>query len=717
MASQFYSRYIPPASTNVETNDPSIPDKKRKKSKKNESSRKKPRITLVTELDKSIEDNHSRTYPAEDELPTPNRHQHILTRFHQITENSTKSREAQKFIIEDKSITEQNDEPVARPHGLEPLTQSEQVEPAPPVSAFSILPEWLQNPTAVSSSDSSFLNAFKINQRTLLALQEMNHEKAFAIQAAIFPMLLPGPQHYSGDICISAATGSGKTLAYALPMTEALRDKNVTRLRGLVVVPTRELVSQVRESLELCSRGASLDIGTAVGSTTLKEEQTSLIDKGQRYDPEAYNAKQEEQIDEDAELMNWEHDVPPQNDEELLPNHVVEYSSKVDILICTPGRLVEHIQSTPGFTLHHVRWLVIDEADRLLDESFQQWVDVVLPELEFMPVLNPAHERIVNTFHLLRRRELRKIVLSATMTRDISKLTPLKLRRPKLVVLDGQTRQDKKQKGADLVGVQAEDRAELPSTLHEFAIKVLENNDKPLYLVQLIDSGLKQDIEIEKSMASKLGNSEPNKTSDSDATLSEDSDMSSASEQSSSLSSLSEPRTPKRPSPSPSSNVYSTLIFTKTNEHATRLARLLSLMRPDWSSKISTLTKSSASSKARKTLSSFQKGKISILIASDRASRGLDIPNLAHVINYDIPPSLTSYIHRVGRTARAGKEGRATTLIAENEARWFWNDIARSEKVGRSRKVIRDNAKYEFGDGERRRYEEALETVGKEARG
>lgn len=84
-----------------------------------------------------------------------------------------------------------------------------------------------------------------------------------------------------------------------------------------------------------------------------------------------------------------------------------------------------------------------------------------------------------------------------------------------------------------------------------------------------------------------------------------------------------------------------------------------------------------------------------------------------------MPASLTSYIHRVGRTARAGKKGKATTLIAENEARWFWNEIARSKSVGRGmgRKVIRDNAKYEFGDEERDLYEKALQTLGKEAKG
>ena len=108
-----------------------------------------------------------------------------------------------------------------------------------------------------------------------------------------------------------------------------------------------------------------------------------------------------------------------------------------------------------------------------------------------------------------------------------------------------------------------------------------------------------------------------------------------------------------------------------------------------------------------------------MLVASDRASRGLDIQNLAHVINYDLPVSLTSYVHRVGRTARAGKEGTATTFVAHREARWFWNEIARSEQVkrGPGKKVSRMKLNLEPGDKERKRYEEALRQLGREARG
>ena len=81
--------------------------------------------------------------------------------------------------------------------------------------------------------------------------------------------------------------------------------------------------------------------------------------------------------------------------------------------------------------------------------------------------------------------------------------------------------------------------------------------------------------------------------------------------------------------------------------------------------------RSNKSSASRKTLTAYRQGKISIIIATDRASRGLDLPSLSHVVNYDVPSSITTYVHRVGRTARAGKEGSAWTLVAHREGRWF----------------------------------------------
>ncbi len=717
MASIFYNRYVPPSSKAAAITVEQRPTKKRKKSTSyvaTQSEHNHAPAEPKGDLKEASPPNRDDLAVDEQDLPLRNRHQIVYSSYEK----------AKRKVAEKSEETAPQEDEVELPaslavdidsHGLEPLPQPALEVETHEVSMFSALPEWLRSPTLVSSADAVPFESLPISRELVSLLKGKGYQNAFDIQSAMLPMLLPGSQHYLGDLCVSAPTGSGKTLAYALPMIQSLADKALTRLRGLVVVPTRELVNQVKETLELVSGGSGVKVGTAVGSRTMKEEQFSLVAKDQRYDPEAYRADQAKVVDEDEELMDWDFDkrFGPKNDFELLYNHVVEYNSKVDILICTPGRLVEHIQSTTGFTLEHVQWLVIDEADRLLDDSFQQWVDIVLPGLEYLPPMDPIQERLSTTFHQLRRREIRKIILTATMTRDISKLTALRLKRPRLVVLEGSGQELSNDLG-NIALTEPGDRIALPGTLHEIGMKVTDTSEKPLYLLRLLENDLRIGFEspvTNGEVAQDISDEEGFSSEDSDHSAGVSQDMPSARRRTShdkaSMKTASQP------------NTYGTLIFTKTNEHASRLARLLSLLRPAWASQTATLTKSTTSSKCIRTISAFRKRKLSILIASDRASRGLDIPNLAHVINYDMPSSLTSYIHRVGRTARAGTEGMATTLIADNEARWFWNEIARSEKVGRGpgRKVQRSNMKLEVSDEEKKMYQQALETLGEETRG
>lgn len=595
-------------------------------------------------------------------------------------------------------------------HGLEPLPQPVQLPESTVKPTFSALPAWIGKPMIISPLISASLDSLNLNPGILASLKKKGYYDAFAIQAAVLRLLLPGPEQHQGDICISAATGSGKTLAYTLPMVEELRDKPLTRLRGLVVVPTRELVKQVRESLEMCSAGSGVKIGTAVGSKSLKEEQELLIEIGQRFDPDAYLAEKVNALDEAEQLLDWDFDSRAQFEEEFdIPrNYVVAYNSKVDILICTPGRIVDHIRSTKGFTLDHVQWLVIDEADRLLDESFQQWIEIVIPALEVQRNLNPIEERLFKTFDHLPERKVQKILLSATMTRDISKLQALKLHRPKLVVLE-----TSRSENTESQPVHSETQFELPSNLKELAIPIENSEDKPLHLIEVLQNNptLKQSEQARKLGADvSLDESSSDSSSESDSSL-----TSSSGSGSSSPSSI-----PPTFNPRPAASLHGSLIFTNNNENALRLARLLTILRPSWQPQISTLTKSTTTSAGRRALSSFRAGKTCILIASDRASRGLDIPDLAEVINYDMPTSVTNYVHRVGRTARAGREGKAITLVVRHEARWFWNDIARGKVVvrGRGGKVRRFESKLEkWGNEERRCYEEALRTLGEEAKG
>lgn len=167
------------------------------------------------------------------------------------------------------------------------------------------------------------------------------------------------------------------------------------------------------------------------------------------------------------------------------------------------------------------------------------------------------------------------------------------------------------------------------------------------------------------------------------------------------------------------------LIFTRSTESATRLSRLLCLLSAPIASLITTITKSSSSSSTRKALTDFRQHKIRIIIATDRASRGLDLPDLGHVISYDVPTSMTTYVHRVGRTARAGKAGKAWTLLAHHEARWFWNQIGKGRGEGDSAKIVRTgkvhrckvNLDQRRVDGTLERYQDALKTLGDEVLG
>ncbi|KAG6373406.1 P-loop containing nucleoside triphosphate hydrolase protein [Boletus reticuloceps] len=192
-----------------------------------------------------------------------------------------------------------------------------------------------------------------LSLKTRRRLFDLGISELFAVQTTLLPFLirrswsLYTPYSAPHDVCVSAPTGSGKTLAYVLPILEVLSNRIVTRLRALIVLPTRDLVLQVRETFEAVGKGRGLKIGTATGQHSFAHEQAQLVS----------------QID--SGLQGG--------------------SSKVDILICTPGRLMDHLNGTPNFSLQHLRFLVIDEADRLLSQSFQDWLAQVLTAIHWRP--------------------------------------------------------------------------------------------------------------------------------------------------------------------------------------------------------------------------------------------------------------------------------------------------------------------------------------------
>ncbi|KAI4086234.1 MAG: hypothetical protein LQ344_007726 [Seirophora lacunosa] len=663
-----------------------------------------------------VEDSQSQHEAHELEEP---QHIKVLSKYQKSVRAATESTK----IPESPQGTQDSSAAPLQTQGLTPIPQPPQTPDAPRPSDFGALPAWLTEPLVASGAEVVRFDTLPLDSDILTSLQARGYTEAFAIQAAGLPLLLPGERQHLGDLCISAATGSGKTLAYVLPMVEALCNKPVTRLRGLIVVPTRELVNQARDTLELCGSRSGLKIGTAYGSKTLQEEQKSLVTQLHRYDPNSHQKEQNRAVDDDEELLNWDPTAFDERGqaEDSLVGYVVDHSSKIDILICTPGRLIEHLQHTRGFTLDHVQWLVIDEADRLLEESFQQWVEIVVPALEHQSPADPVDTLMMRQYHLSRKRDLRKIILSATMTRDISKLKELKLRRPKLVVLKSEL--EPTQTNVDTLDqhpeVESGEQVELPPTLEEAAIQIKDEENKPLYLMELLKQLSSNQVSLlpgqdpEKKTQAERDNSS-NDSSDSESTSSNSTSPASSHSPSTSSESSSESDPPQKRI----STVRGSLIFTHSTASAHRLSRLLAILSPSQASMTATMTKSSVKS-SKKILSQMRSGSVTTIISTDRASRGLDIPDLAHVINYDMPPSVNSYVHRVGRTARAGKAGTATTLVGWKEGRWFWNEIGRGKRIQRgARKIARRSLKDgEWGAKELGGYADALTQLGQETRG
>lgn len=643
----------------VEEEDVKPKDKKKKKQKVEVDDETTPAKTAddKTEVTESKKKKKKR---GDDEIAAG--HKAVLER---ASKELKKAAEQPK--VEDLSDDEDVD--AVEAHGLEPLPQPKPVKQDEAKPSYETLPSWIANPIQVAPTATSPFTDLGISEDAATRLEAKGFKEAFAVQTAVIPLLLPSADR-QGDVVVSAATGSGKTLAYALPMVRDIsQSSHITRIRGLIVVPTRELVMQAEEVCNACSaifvgRGKKpVKVGISMGNKQFEQEQADLIEEDERYDPEGYQKYLDRKFDENSWLEDLTNPRGPPT--EPLPDHVIDYTSKVDILICTPGRLVDHIKRTPGFTLDFVRWLVVDEADKLLAQTYQDWIPTV------MPLLSTNERPGAREFPDSNKNGVRKVVLSATMTRDLTLLNGLKLSRPKLVVL------------SDTVA-HSEVEHVLPSQLEETAIKTRNVDLKPLYLVDLLNSehmapvkaSDADDVEMKDAEADDMSAAESDSSaSDSDDSSSDESESDSEESDADSTASPSHGRA-KSSKPPPKTFDTTVLIFANSNEAAVRLARLLSLLSPHLSPLIGTLTSTTRTSERKKTLHAFAARKLRILVASSLIERGIHLANLDHVISYDMPKSVQSYVHRVGRTARAGRQGHAWTLFTKPEAGWFWTAIA-----------------------------------------
>ena len=353
----------------------------------------------------------------------------------------------------------------------------------------------------------------KLDPKVLKAVEETGYETPTPIQAGAIPAALEGR-----DVLGIAQTGTGKTASFTLPMISMLRRGRArARMpRSLVLAPTRELAAQVAKNFDIYAKHTKLTKALLIGGVSFKE-QDMLIDRG------------------------------------------------VDVLIATPGRLLDHFERGK-LLLTGVQVMVVDEADRMLDMGF-------IPDIEKIFSLTPFTRQT--------------LFFSATMAPEIERITNTFLSNPvKVEVARAATTSETITQGVVMFKASRKDR---------------EGSEKRKLLRGLIES------EGEKCR--------------------------------------------------------NAIIFCNRKTDVDIVAKSMKKYGLDAAPIHGDLEQS----QRMKTLEGFRDGSLRFLCASDVAARGLDIPNVSHVFNYDVPGHAEDYVHRIGRTGRAGKLGTAMMICVPRD--------------------------------------------------
>ena len=339
----------------------------------------------------------------------------------------------------------------------------------------------------------------------LKALKDRGYESTTPIQKALIPAMLQGY-----DIMAGAQTGTGKTAGFILPILQELSKELVEGkhyLKAIIIVPTRELARQVHQSVESYGKYLPLKSVVLYGGANMTSQANRL-------------------------------------------------NSGVDIVVATSGRLLEHI-GKKNISVESVRYLVLDEADTILDMGF---VHEVMQVIEKLP------------------KKRQNVLVSATLSGSLKRLAQRILHKPKLIEVDS-------------MGTSAQNV--------ELLVHPVIKEKKMELLSFLIGSR----------------------------------------------------------------NYQQVLVFVRKKQEADEVAKELNLS----GLKTSVIHGDKSSGVRARALEAFKEGKVRVLVATDIVARGLDIPNLAVVINFDIPHVTGDFLHRIGRTGRAGKRGIAITLVSPKE--------------------------------------------------
>ncbi|KAK9755079.1 hypothetical protein RND81_01G001200 [Saponaria officinalis] len=359
----------------------------------------------------------------------------------------------------------------------------------------------------VSFQARSFM-ALNLSRPLLRACEALGYSKPTPIQAACVPLAMAGR-----DICASAITGSGKTAAFALPTLERLlyRPKRVPAIRVLILTPTRELAVQVHSMIEKLAQFTDIRCCIIVGGLSSKVQEAAL-------------------------------------------------RSMPDIVVATPGRMIDHLRNSMSVDLDDLAVLILDEADRLLELGFSA-------EIQELVRMCPKGRQTM--------------LFSATMTEEVDELIKLSLTKP--------------------LRLSADPSAKRPAGLTEEVVRIRRMREAHQEAVLL--------ALCSKTFTSKV------------------------------------------------------IIFSGTKKVAHRLKILFGLVGYKAAELHSNLTQA----QRLDSLELFRKQEVDFLITTDVSARGIDIVGVKTVINFACPRDLTSYVHRVGRTARAGMEGYAVTFVTDKD--------------------------------------------------
>lgn len=349
-------------------------------------------------------------------------------------------------------------------------------------------------------------NTLGLSAPILKAIKEQGYSEPTPIQKEAIPVILNGR-----DILAGAQTGTGKTAGFTLPLLELLNKtkpiKTKQKIRALILTPTRELAAQVGEGVEVY--GKYLPFKSAV------------IFGGVKINPQ-----------------------------------LIKLKKGVDIVVATPGRLLDHI-SQKNIDLRDVEFLILDEADRMLDMGF---INDIKKILAILP------------------KQKQTLLFSATYSDEIKKLSDKLLKTPALIEVA---------------------RRNTTGQAIKQSVYPVDQVRKRELLTHLIKEGKWKQV----------------------------------------------------------------LVFTRTKHGANRLSGQL---EKDGISAVAIHGNKSQNART-KALADFKKGEVRVLVATDIAARGIDIDQLPHVINYELPNVSEDYVHRIGRTGRTGNEGEAISLVCIDE--------------------------------------------------